>query len=263
MRQAWVCVGLGAVVVGAAAPRGRARASSTRPTACSTSRRPAWRSSGSGQSPQGAGWTLMLFATTWAADICAFVVGNVLKGPKLWPRFSPEQDMVGLLRRTGGRRGGVGGRRGLRSCTCRWRGAALIGLAGGLATMAGDLWESMLKRRFGVKDSGDLIPGHGGLLDRVDGLMFAVMVVFAARPARSSISDGRTDGRRGPSSSWARPVRSASRPSTSSNRSAPKSRSWPSPRVAMSSCWPNRHALAAADWRSSRTRAGWMNCGIG
>jgi phosphatidate cytidylyltransferase len=47
--------------------------------------------------------------------------------------------------------------------------------------MAGDLWESVLKRRFGVKDSGDLIPGHGGLLDRVDGLMFAVMVFALAR----------------------------------------------------------------------------------
>jgi phosphatidate cytidylyltransferase len=60
-------------------------------------------------------------------------------------------------------------------------GAALIGLAGGLATMAGDLWESVLKRRFGVKDSGDIIPGHGGLLDRVDGLMFAVMAFALAR----------------------------------------------------------------------------------
>jgi phosphatidate cytidylyltransferase len=64
-----------------------------------------------------------------------------------------------------------------------WRAAALVGLAVGLATMAGDLWESALKRRFGVKDSGDLIPGHGGLLDRVDGLMFAVVVMAGARLA--------------------------------------------------------------------------------
>ena len=61
--------------------------------------------------------------------------------------------------------------------------AAIIGFAVGLATMAGDLWESMLKRRFGVKDSGDLIPGHGGLLDRVDGLMFAAVVMAVVRLA--------------------------------------------------------------------------------
>ena len=62
-----------------------------------------------------------------------------------------------------------------------WPVAAAIGLLGGLATMAGDLWESILKRRFGVKDSGQLIPGHGGLLDRVDGLMFAAIVVAGCR----------------------------------------------------------------------------------
>ena len=59
--------------------------------------------------------------------------------------------------------------------------AAVIGLIGGAATMVGDLWESLLKRRFGVKDSGDLIPGHGGLLDRVDGLMFAAIAVALCR----------------------------------------------------------------------------------
>ena len=81
-------------------------------------------------------------------------------------------------------------------------GAAIIGLAAGLATMMGDLWESMLKRRFGVKDSGDLIPGHGGLLDRVDGLMFATMVFAAARLIVNFLkrrSSYRLAGRRVPS----------------------------------------------------------------
>jgi phosphatidate cytidylyltransferase len=129
---------------------------------------------------QGAGWTVMLLATTWAADICAFATGNALKGPRLWPRFSPNKTWSGFF-------GGLVGASAAAVAIAAWLmrlslpGAALIGLAGGLATMMGDLWESMLKRRFGVKDSGDLIPGHGGLLDRVDGLMFATMVFAAAR----------------------------------------------------------------------------------
>ena len=132
------------------------------------------------QSPQGVGWTLMLFATTWAADIAAFVVGNVVGGPKLWPRFSPNKTWSGFV---GGLAGAAGASVGVAAAFMHLSlaGAALIGLTGGLATMAGDLWESVLKRRFGVKDSGDLIPGHGGLLDRVDGLMFAVMAFAVAR----------------------------------------------------------------------------------
>jgi phosphatidate cytidylyltransferase len=59
--------------------------------------------------------------------------------------------------------------------------AGVVGLLTALATMAGDLWESMLKRRFGVKDAGNLIPGHGGLMDRVDGLMFAVVALAACK----------------------------------------------------------------------------------
>jgi phosphatidate cytidylyltransferase len=132
------------------------------------------------QSLQGAGWTLMLFATAWAADIAAFLVGNVVKGPKLWPRFSPNKTWSGFA---GGLAASAVAAVGVAASFMHLSlfGAAVIGLAGGLATMAGDLWESMLKRRFGVKDSGDLIPGHGGLLDRVDGLMFAVMVFAVAR----------------------------------------------------------------------------------
>jgi phosphatidate cytidylyltransferase len=126
-------------------------------------------------------WTILLFAVVWSADICAFLVGNALKGPKLWPRYSPNKTWAGFV-------GGLLGAMGAAMLTAEVStaklsllAAALIGLAGGLATMAGDLLESVLKRRFGVKDSGDLIPGHGGLLDRVDGLMVAVLAIAGAR----------------------------------------------------------------------------------
>lgn len=144
---------------------------------------------------QGQWWTLMLFLVTWAADIGAFAVGSALKGPKLWPRFSPNKTWSGFF-------GGLAcaslmgvliaapsalnidlPRAVMPAFSLNLWAAALIGVAVGLATMAGDLWESALKRRFGVKDSGDLIPGHGGLLDRVDGLMFAVVVMALARLA--------------------------------------------------------------------------------
>ncbi len=132
---------------------------------------------------QGMWWTFMLFAATWAADIGAFAVGSTLKGPKLWPRFSPNKTWSGFI---GGLAAAMAAGALMASLPyfqlSLWA-AAFVGLAVGLATMAGDLWESALKRRFGVKDSGDLIPGHGGLLDRVDGLMFAVVVMAIARLA--------------------------------------------------------------------------------
>jgi phosphatidate cytidylyltransferase len=130
--------------------------------------------------PQGRGWALMLFACTWSADILAFMTGNLLGGPKLWPRYSPNKTWSGFF---GGLAGATMAAVAMAALFMRLSlaGAALIGFLGGLATMGGDLWESMLKRRFGVKDSGDLIPGHGGLMDRVDGMMFAVMVFAVAR----------------------------------------------------------------------------------
>lgn len=135
--------------------------------------------------PEGAAWSVYLFAVTWWTDIMAFAVGSTLKGPKLWPRFSPNKTWSGFW-------GGLGGAMLTAAIVLAisaafghgfigYPGAVLIGLLTGLATMGGDLWESMLKRRFGVKDTGGLIPGHGGMLDRVDGLMFAVMVVAGAR----------------------------------------------------------------------------------
>ncbi len=131
----------------------------------------------------GLAWTILLLAVTWAADIGAFAVGNIVGGPKLWPRFSPNKTWSGFIGAL------VVAMAVGASVTVAFGShmqvslgaAALMGLIGGLATMAGDLLESILKRRFGVKDSGDLIPGHGGLLDRVDGLMIAILAVAGAR----------------------------------------------------------------------------------
>ena len=131
--------------------------------------------------PNPISWTILLFAVVWSADICAFLAGNALKGPKLWPRYSPNKTWAGFA---GGLLGAMGAAMltaELSTAKLSLLAAALIGLAGGLATMGGDMLESILKRRFGVKDSGDLIPGHGGLLDRVDGLMVAVMAIAGAR----------------------------------------------------------------------------------
>jgi phosphatidate cytidylyltransferase len=132
----------------------------------------------------GVSWTLVTIAVTWAADIGAYAAGNRFKGPKLWPRISPNKTWSGFI-------GGLVVSSLVAVMVNRLVttgiddiAAALLGLLAGLATMAGDLWESILKRRFGVKDSGDLIPGHGGLLDRVDGLMFALIVVGLARLAQ-------------------------------------------------------------------------------
>jgi len=131
--------------------------------------------------PQGRWWIFMTFAVAWAADIAAYLVGNLVGGPKLWPRFSPNKTWAGFL---GGLAAAMLSAVALAAFPVfrlnPWA-AALAGLCGGLAGMAGDLCESMLKRRFGVKDSGDLIPGHGGLLDRVDGLMFVVVVLSLFR----------------------------------------------------------------------------------
>ncbi len=131
--------------------------------------------------PEGRQWTVLLFVVAWAADIAAFAVGSALKGPKLWPRFSPNKTWSGFIGGLIAAAGAGVAMAAFSDIVLSLQAGALIGLVGGLATMGGDLWESMLKRRFGVKDSGDLIPGHGGLLDRVDGLMFAAVVLATAR----------------------------------------------------------------------------------
>jgi phosphatidate cytidylyltransferase len=120
---------------------------------------------------------LWIFVIVWAADIFAYFAGRTIGGPKLAPVISPKKTWAGLV-------GAVAGSTlasSIFAYTFHLNGIfALAVLAGSLALMeqAGDLFESALKRFHGVKDSGALIPGHGGVIDRVDGLI-AVAVVAA------------------------------------------------------------------------------------
>ena len=114
---------------------------------------------------------LTLIATI-AADTGAFFVGRALGGPRLAPRISPGKTWSGLC-------GGLGAAAlaGAAYAGARQASAvpvAAVALALGIVSAAGDLLESAAKRRFAVKDAGSLIPGHGGLLDRVDGLLLSV-----------------------------------------------------------------------------------------
>ncbi len=120
--------------------------------------------------------TLWLLLTVWATDIGAFFAGRAIGGPKLAPAISPNKTWAGAVGGVGaaaatGALFGIAVTHGSGTATPMFL-AGLAGLSVVFAVVAilGDLFESALKRRAGVKDSGNLLPGHGGVLDRLDGL---------------------------------------------------------------------------------------------
>jgi len=127
------------------------------------------------QPPQGLPLVLWLLALVWATDSGAYAAGRLLGGPKLAPRISPNKTWAGLF-------GGVAGAMLVGAAAAAWSDIAafpvLVPASGMLAAVAqiGDLMESAVKRHFKVKDAGRIIPGHGGALDRLDGMLFAVPV---------------------------------------------------------------------------------------
>lgn len=115
---------------------------------------------------------LFVFAVVWATDILAYFVGRALGGPKLAPSISPGKTWSGAI---GGAVSAVVA--GVVLIHFLLPGteiiAAVAALVLSVCSQSGDLFESFIKRKFGVKDSSRLIPGHGGVMDRVDGLIFA------------------------------------------------------------------------------------------
>jgi len=119
---------------------------------------------------------LFLLILVWCSDSGAYVTGRIVRGPKLAPRISPGKTVAGAA---GGLAaaviGGICVALAVPLPTSLWH-AAMVAALLGVAAQAGDLLESYVKRRFGAKDSGRLIPGHGGLLDRLDALVAAALV---------------------------------------------------------------------------------------
>ena len=137
----------------------------------------------------GAAAVLYLFAVAWTTDTASYAAGSLIGGPKLAPKISPQKTWSGLvvgvltpalvgiafafaLKNTSGLR------------------LAFVSIGFALACQVGDLVESWVKRRFGVKDMSQLIPGHGGLLDRIDGLLFAA-ILAALIALRDPVNPGR------------------------------------------------------------------------
>lgn len=133
------------------------------------------------RAPEGLETILALFAIIWASDIFAYFGGKIMGGPKIAVGLSPNKTWSGII--TGTTAGALAGY----GCGFLFHASAdfrvswlIIGAIVAFTGLMGDLFESFLKRRFGVKDASRLIPGHGGVLDRIDSLMAATLLVGAA-----------------------------------------------------------------------------------
>lgn len=126
-------------------------------------------------------WVMLV---VWATDTFAYFAGRIIGGPKLAPVFSPKKTWSGLV-------GGMVGAALISALYAgfmlpSWLGLSIVAAALAVVAQLGDIFESALKRSYGVKDSGYLIPGHGGVLDRVDGLVAVGLVAAVVGFVRNS-----------------------------------------------------------------------------
>ena len=117
---------------------------------------------------------LLVLFVVWATDIGGYFAGRLVGGPKLWPQVSPKKTWAGAI---GGFVASLGVAGGFAAADLG-KTVPLLGLGAVLsvASQLGDLFESAVKRKFGVKDSSHIIPGHGGLMDRLDGFVAAIVL---------------------------------------------------------------------------------------
>lgn len=118
---------------------------------------------------------LWLVLIVMASDVLGYFVGRIVGGPKFWPRISPKKTWSGTL---AGWVGAAGVGLGFWALGHGGPGLVLLSALVALAGQMGDIWESWIKRRCGVKDASSLIPGHGGVLDRFDALILAIVAVM-------------------------------------------------------------------------------------
>ena len=126
--------------------------------------------------PEGKVWLLWLVLVVVVTDIAGYFAGRIFGGPKFWPRISPKKTWSGTVA------GWIGAAiLGLVFMRLTGEGVALVAVSmlASFASQMGDIAESAIKRRMGVKDSSTLIPGHGGVLDRFDGMLGAALLVLA------------------------------------------------------------------------------------
>ncbi len=135
----------------------------------------------------GFAWVMLAFVATWLNDTLAYFAGRFFGKTPFYPRVSPKKTWEGFA---GGMLGSILGALATKAVflwvpqpdgerfLLTWSGCIGVGLGAGVLGPVGDLTESMLKRAAGVKDSGKLIPGHGGLLDRIDALLFVAPWVY-------------------------------------------------------------------------------------
>jgi phosphatidate cytidylyltransferase len=128
--------------------------------------------------PNGGDWVILTLMTAWFGDTGAYFAGRFLGRTKLYPAISPGKTRAGAV---GGLAGSFAGAVLANLWffpELGWVHGAVVTLVGGALGQTGDLVESMLKRAFGVKDSGKILPGHGGILDRVDAVLFLAPFMY-------------------------------------------------------------------------------------